>query len=68
MKKVKLTGPGNITVDGRRFRIGVEESVPDKLAKELLSGSDRLMGHTFEAVGGKTKDDDEPSSTSDETT
>lgn len=70
-KKVRYAaseGQGAVTVEGRRFRPGEEQSVPDALAKKLLSGKEEsLKGFTFEAVEQEQKPKETESTTGSDT-
>lgn len=68
VKFVASEGQGSITVDGHRFRPGQDVEVPDELADELLSGSARLEGYRFEAVGGTPHESPTDESTTDPST
>jgi len=49
VRYVAAEGQGAVTVSGRRFRPGDVRSVPDALAKELISGSsEHLANFKFE--------------------
>ena len=64
MKTVVLKGTGRrVRIDGIRFSPGEPVEVNDKLAKELLDGSDRLPGAKFEEAEPAKQAEPEPEST-----